>query len=88
MTAILAEIQKAEDVYAAKKESRWRVTKKVNSGWTASVNRVGTFINVIDTLVSSNPEYAALAWGSIKVLFLVSSNTPSHVLIDLADTRR
>lgn len=82
VTAILAETQKAEDRYAAKKERRWRFTKKVNSGWTTSVNKIGAFNHVVDTLVSSNPEYAALAWGSIKFLFTVRSDMNPYLRIE------
>ena len=72
LEAVLQAVQAAEKKYSAKKESRWRFTKAVNSGWTKTVSRINTFSNVIDVLVSSHPEYTALVWGTIRFLFTVS----------------
>lgn len=35
------------------------------------------FFTVVGTFVQSNPEYAALAWGAIRLVFLVSLQVPS-----------
>ncbi|CAM1509858.1 Fc.00g001930.m01.CDS01 [Cosmosporella sp. VM-42] len=72
MEAILKEIATAEERYAAKKDGRWRLTKAVNSGWTTTVTKINVFGSVIDTLVSTHPEYAAPVWGTIKFLFLAT----------------
>lgn len=35
------------------------------------LSSVGNFCNIVDTYVSSNPEIAALVWGSMKLTMLV-----------------
>lgn len=69
---VLQAVLEAEKKYGTKKESRWWFTKAVISGWSRTVNRINVFSGVIDTLVSSHPEYAALVWGTIRFLFTVS----------------
>jgi len=34
-------------------------------------SRLTPFFEIVDIFVSSNPEYAALAWGAIRLVFLV-----------------
>lgn len=72
MDSVLDEVRKAEEQLSAKKNSRHRFTKAICLAWTTAVNRINTFSTTIDVLVSSHPEYAALVWGSMKFLFLVS----------------
>lgn len=36
------------------------------------------FFDVIDMIISSHPDYAAIAWGGLKLLFLVSSYLSEH----------
>ncbi|KAF7540539.1 hypothetical protein G7Z17_g12163 [Cylindrodendrum hubeiense] len=44
----------------------------------AAVDRIASrwrpYFNVVDVFVQSNPEYAALAWGSLRVMFQMASN--------------
>lgn len=50
----------------------------------ARIERISTrlkpFFQVIEIFVSSNPEYAAIAWGSIRLIFMVR-NLSSHLTI-------
>lgn len=75
MESMLEAVHKAEEQHGAKKNSRHRFTKAICLAWTKAVNKINTFSAAIDVLVSSHPEYAALVWGSIKFLFLVSMTT-------------
>lgn len=34
--------------------------------------------NIFDTLAQHHPEYVALAWGTLKFLFVVSALTPIY----------
>ncbi|KAM6525044.1 hypothetical protein FALCPG4_010607 [Fusarium falciforme] len=72
MESMLEAVRKAEEQHGAKKNSRHRFTKAMCLAWTKAVNKINTFSAAIDVLVSSHPEYAALVWGSIKFLFLVT----------------
>ncbi|KAI0862908.1 hypothetical protein F4860DRAFT_102910 [Xylaria cubensis] len=36
--------------------------------------RLSPFFRVVDIFVSSNPQYAAIAWGAIRLIFLLASN--------------
>ncbi|KAJ4213845.1 hypothetical protein NW759_010840 [Fusarium solani] len=74
MESVLEEVRKAEEQQNKKKSSRHRFTKAAALVWTTAVNKINTFSKVIDVVVSSHPEYAALVWGSMKFLFLVTLN--------------
>lgn len=40
--------------------------------WLSKLStRIGYYGNVMDVLVQHHPQYAALAWGAMKFLFLV-----------------
>jgi hypothetical protein len=78
MESVLEEVRKAEEQQNKKKSSRHRFTKAVALVWTTAVNKINTFSKVIDVVVSSHPEYAALVWGSMKFLFLVSVTVEIH----------
>ncbi|KAI8667213.1 hypothetical protein LRP88_01039 [Fusarium phalaenopsidis] len=74
MESVLEEVRKAEEQQNKKRSSRHRFTKAAALVWTTAVNKINTFSKVIDVVVSSHPEYAALVWGSMKFLFLVTLN--------------
>jgi hypothetical protein len=38
--------------------------------------RVMLYSNILDTFVQHHPEYTALAWGTFKLVFVVSSQSP------------
>lgn len=58
--------------YEAKSSKRWRSVAVVVSWWKLMSSRMMQYERVVDTLVSSNPEYAALVWGAMKFLFTVT----------------
>ena len=75
---VLEAIRSAENKYTAKKESHSRVRSTFSSWWTKAAVKIVHFRDIIDTFVSSNPEYVALAWGTIKFLFMVGLVSLSH----------
>ncbi len=68
---VVEAIRSAESKYTAKQESHSKVRSMVSSWWSTAAVKIVHFRDIIDTLVSSNPEYVALAWGTIKFLFMV-----------------
>ncbi|KAI2631361.1 hypothetical protein GGS26DRAFT_92905 [Hypomontagnella submonticulosa] len=64
--------------------------------WLAIVNKftqhLGPYFQVVGILVSSNPEYAALVWGSIRLILQLAGNLGtfldklSDFLLELANT--
>ncbi|KAM5357150.1 hypothetical protein ACJZ2D_016563 [Fusarium nematophilum] len=46
--------------------------------WLAAVDRIASrlrpYFKVVDVLVQSNPEYAALVWGTLRTIFQMASN--------------
>jgi len=47
-------------------------TRKWETRINSFINTLQPYFRVVDTLVSSNPEYAAIAWGAVKLVFQVS----------------
>ncbi|KAI9830344.1 MAG: hypothetical protein M1819_005725 [Sarea resinae] len=47
-----------------------KLIRKFANGWSP-------FFSIIDIFVSSNPQWAGLAWGAIRLVFLLSSNYPN-----------
>ncbi|KAK5652120.1 hypothetical protein OQA88_10762 [Cercophora sp. LCS_1] len=66
---ILAEAQERYDTNTSK---RWRPAAVVMSWWNLMSSKVMQYERVIDTVISSNLEYAALVWGAMKFLFTVT----------------
>jgi hypothetical protein len=62
-------------VFTAQLDSvnRSRRGRSVGSRVSTFLQSVRDFCSVIDTFVSSNPQIAALVWGSVKLTMLVSS---------------
>lgn len=71
MDDALEAVRAARDKYVEKKKRRHRVDTALSSWWVNAAARITCFGSVIDTFISSNPEYSALAWGAIKFLFMV-----------------
>ncbi|KAI8717714.1 hypothetical protein NCS52_00848100 [Fusarium sp. LHS14.1] len=74
MESVLEEVRNVEKQQDEKNNSRPGFIKAVISSWTTAVNKINTFNKVIDILVSSHAEYAALVWGSVRLLFLITLN--------------
>lgn len=72
ITDVLTLVAMAEKKYKVAKLARWRLTSTVTSWWKLVSSRMMHYEKVIDTFVSSNPEYSALIWGAMKFLFAVS----------------
>lgn len=71
---VLDVLAKTQQRYLDKKRERWKATETSITWWKALSNRMMQYDRVIDTLVSSNPEYAALVWGSMRFLFTATIN--------------
>lgn len=64
---VLAVVEKASDKYSNNTPSKTRV-------WLQKFSqRVGHYGHILDVLVQHHPQYVALAWGAMKLLFLVSA---------------
>ncbi|KAI1123005.1 hypothetical protein F5Y10DRAFT_270507 [Nemania abortiva] len=48
----------------------WRCCRRIER----LSERLNPFFKVVDIFVSSNPQYSAIAWGAIRLVFLVASN--------------
>ncbi len=60
--------------YESKTSSRWRPAAMAVSWWRRASSKMIQYETVIDSLVSSNPEYAGLVWGAMKFLFKATLN--------------
>lgn len=77
MSDVLAVLQESQNRYDKKVASKSKKLKAVGRWWKVAASRINHYSQVVDTLVSSNPEYAALVWGAFKFLFQVGSLAPS-----------
>lgn len=59
--------------------NRSRKGHSVASKVHAVLQSVRDFSSAVDTFIQSNPEIAALIWGSVKVTMMVSDR---HILVD------
>ena len=64
---VLDDVLKAQKLYASKHEH-----SKVRKCVLAFSKRVQFYGTVMDVMVQHHPEYAALAWGAMKVVFGVT----------------
>ena len=71
---VLDILAKTQQRYFDKKRGRWKATESTITRWKALSSRMMQYDRVIDTFVSSNPEYAALVWGSMRFLFAATIN--------------
>lgn len=76
VTAILAQ---AEEKYAASKAKKPKLLAHFTSWWQAASSSLMRYEKVIDTFVSSHPEYSALLWGAMKFLFTVRFSSNSYL---------
>lgn len=62
---VLQAVSDARDKYHAKRTSKaWKWLTQLSA-------RVNYYGSILDVMVQHHPEYAALAWGAMKVLFVV-----------------
>jgi hypothetical protein len=71
---VLDTLAKTQQAYLNKKRGRRKVTTATISWWKELSTRMMQYDRVIDTFISSNPEYAALVWGAMKFLFTATIN--------------
>ncbi|KAK4208742.1 hypothetical protein QBC37DRAFT_296066 [Rhypophila decipiens] len=74
MSDVIQVLQAAQNKYGAKKAGRGRLLATATSWWQVASSRLMHYEKVIDTIVSSNPEYAAIVWGAFKFLFTATIN--------------
>ncbi|KAK3989041.1 hypothetical protein QBC44DRAFT_94922 [Cladorrhinum sp. PSN332] len=68
---VLVETQRR---YHSKKLKRWKSVATIITWWKLMSSRMMQYEKVIDSVVSSHPEYAALVWGAMKFLLTVTLN--------------
>jgi hypothetical protein len=76
---ILQAVNNARQIYQGKRSS------KVWKWLTLFSTRVNHYSAILDVMVQHHPEYAALAWGAMKLLFVVSNLVVRRRLVDLYD---
>jgi len=71
---VIQVVADARDAYDAKHNSKaWK--------WLAQFSsRVKYYSSILDVMVEHHPEYAALAWGTMKLLFVVRILMPLIIL--------
>jgi hypothetical protein len=66
------------DIVEAVNDTRDRYnTKRSSEAWkwlTQLSSRINHYGSILDVMVQHHPEYAALVWGAMKVLFVVISH--------------
>jgi hypothetical protein len=71
---LLLAVSGAREIYNAKRTSKaWKWLTQLSA-------RINYYGSTLDVLVQHHPEYAALAWGAMKVLFVVRNSLPIRVL--------
>lgn len=77
---VLRILETSHHRYEAKKSSRSKVVTYAGSWWKIAASRISHYGQVVDTFVSSNPEYAALVWGALR--FLLQVCTQLDMILD------
>ncbi|KAK7994555.1 hypothetical protein PG991_016143, partial [Apiospora marii] len=80
------EIQNMEDIHSIVQSCLAQYTAKRGSSktrqWLSRLSsRINYYGNIMDVLVSHNPEYVALAWGTFKFLFVAVQNHESVITL-------
>lgn len=70
-----------EEVLAAVVGARGHYEKQNEESATRDVlvnltEKIHHYSGIMDVMIQHHPEYTSLAWGAMKVLFVVSSNAP------------
>lgn len=71
MSDVLAVLHESQNRYDKKIASKSKKVKAVGRWWKVAASRINHYGQVVDTFVSTHPEYAALVWGAFKFLFQV-----------------
>jgi hypothetical protein len=68
---VLTSVEKAQAMYLLKRKSR-------ASKWVSSLSsRIMYYSNIMDMLAQHHPEFVSLGWGTLKLLFVVSTHGPN-----------
>jgi hypothetical protein len=79
---VVKAVADAQDAYQARRTSKaWKWLTQFSS-------RVTYYSSILDVMVQHHPEYASLAWGAMKLLFVVSNSLPLLNFSFSADTAR
>ncbi len=73
---VLSLVNEAKRNYESKTQRR-----KVSQWLAAFSSRIMYYGQVLDTLAQHHPEYVALAWGTIKLVFVVYTTGPLHKIL-------
>jgi hypothetical protein len=69
------EVQKAQDKYISKPKSELRK-------WLGRISPgIMHYARVLDVLAQQHPEYVSLAWGMMKVMFIVGNIPPLGTMV-------
>jgi hypothetical protein len=71
MNDVVSVLAEAKTKYELEQASRTRAVAKTSTLLASACRRIRSYSLVVDVLVSSHPEYAALAWGAMRFLVLV-----------------
>lgn len=71
MSDVLTILYESQKRYDRKVASKSKKVKTVRRWWKVAASRINHYSQIVDTFVSSHPEYAALVWGALKFLFQV-----------------
>ncbi|KAI0099848.1 hypothetical protein GGR51DRAFT_386400 [Nemania sp. FL0031] len=71
---VVAVLRQAKVLYETRRSSRSKRLAIGSAMWTKICSRVMQYSQIIDTLISSHPEYAAIVWGGLRFIFTVTLN--------------
>jgi hypothetical protein len=74
MQDVLDVLEASQSKYQSRNAKRWKPVATAVTWWKQLSFRLMQYETVVDSFVSSNPEYAALVWGAMKFLFKVTLN--------------
>jgi hypothetical protein len=74
MQDVLDVLEASQTKYQSRSAKRWKPVATAVTWWKQLSSRMMQYETVIDSFVSSNPEYAALVWGAMKFLFKSTLN--------------
>lgn len=66
--SMITSIEKQANTHPTHKSALTKCCRKIEK----ISNRLSPFMRVIDLMVSSHPEFAAIVWGSLSLVFTVS----------------
>jgi hypothetical protein len=71
---VLDVLETSQSRFQSRNAKRWKPVATAVTWWKQLSSRMMQYETVVDSFISSNPEYAALVWGAMKFLFKVTLN--------------